>query len=173
MHLEFKSCLVSELTRKHFESAVVPYKETLHELLAESHSITGCSAIMHKKKVYYPEMITDTDRLYEHSREMSGAVPSIIPQLEAFDEDIKIFNSDRKKFYAFMRKIVNVCRTITDIKALIPENYLGTVQAVQDLLNDRDDYPVLTYEEIDEFKKVNDLSYRFLQEQSIWDSLGV
>lgn len=171
MHLEFKATLVGLLTKTHFEEGAVPYTETLYQILQKHAERTGCWAIMYKRKIFYPEMVTDTEKTQEYSREMAAPSADTVPELLAFESEIKTFNDDRKKFYAFMRKIVNRAQTIVDILKLLPVEYHAIVQTTQDLLNDPIDYPSLTPDQIDEFKAENVNSYKFLQEQSIWDNL--
>lgn len=171
MHLEFKAILVAALTKEHFSRGSEPYTETLYEILREHAELTGAWAIMYKRKIYYPEMVTDTEKVHEYSREMKAPSTDTVPKLEEFDKSIKVFNNDRKKFYAFMRKIVNRCQTIVDMFNLIPSEYHGSIQATRDLLQDTMDYPSLSPEQIEEFKSDNADSYKFLQEQAIWDNL--
>lgn len=174
MHVEFKRLSVDLMVKLHFTKGAEPYEETIQEIItdANDHIVQSGNAIMYKKRSFYSEMVTDINKAYEYSRPfISPPNQDIVERLDDFIESLQVFDLDRKRFYAFMRKIVNQCKTVTDIRTLVPEDLHEAITTAQELLNQSNDYLSLSPERIQEFKDQNVDNYSFLNEQLIWDNL--
>jgi len=173
MHVEFKSKLVEILTAHHFIKGAEPYTEALGEILQEASLTTGTTYIMYKKKIFYPEMVFDIQKLYQPDSNIAPLPLHLVDQMDEFITELEAFDSNRKKYYSFMRKIVNACKSIADIRQLLPQKYWFALEDTKNYFCDDEDYPLLSETMVLNFKKNNALSYAFLNEQAIWDAMGL
>lgn len=171
MHIQFKQFAVDFLVKFHFAKGVLPYQNSIGEILSEHYTLTGYPAIMHKKVIYYTEMITDTAKIYAYSRDFAPPAESTIVKLTEFDEQLETFTHDRKRFYAFMRKIANNSKSPADMLQLVPENLHEAIYKAQLHLDEPQGHLYLTAADIAKFKEANKASYDFLKEQHLWDNL--